>query len=77
MQVEKVMARYREVYLLLYQRTPKELRNLGNDFVLVNGARMHVRELEHLTEELSQEYQQGLANKRTIVKKLLGWFSKA
>ncbi|HEX3054318.1 MAG TPA: hypothetical protein VHP83_26920 [Aggregatilineaceae bacterium] len=77
MRVEKAMARYLEVYQSLYQRAPKELRDLGNDWVLVNGARMKVDELETLTNELNRELQQVLANKRNIVKKLLNWFSKA
>ncbi len=77
MRVEKAMARYLEVYRALYQRAPKELRDLGNDWVLVNGARMRVEELESLADELSREYQQVLANKRSIVRKLLNWFSKA
>ena len=38
---------------------------------------MNVDELENLAEELNREYQQVLANKRTLVKKLLSWFSKA
>lgn len=77
MRVEKAMARYLDVYRSLYQRTPRELRDLGNEWVLVNGARMRVEELEHLADELNREYQQILANKRNIVKKLLNWFSKA
>jgi hypothetical protein len=77
MGVEKAMARYLEIYQALYQRTPRELRDLGNNWVLVNGARMSVDELESLTSELNQEYQQVLANKRGIVQKLLNWFSKA
>jgi hypothetical protein len=70
------MARYQNVYLSLYQRTPRELRDLGNNWVLVNGARMSVDELENLARELQKEYEQVLANKRSIVKKLLNWFSK-
>ncbi|NDJ77652.1 MAG: hypothetical protein GYB65_15480 [Chloroflexi bacterium] len=77
MRVEKAMARYLEVYLALYQREPKELRDLGDEWVLVNGARMRVDELENLAAELSREYQQVLSNKRSIVKKLMNWFSKA
>ena len=74
--VEKAMAHYLDVYRLLYQRIPRELRDLGNNWVLVNGARMSVDELEHLADELNREYQQVVANKRNIVKKLLTWFSK-
>ena len=76
LRVEKAMARYQNVYLSLYQRTPRELRDLGNNWVLVNGARMNVEELENLANELQKEYQQVLVNKRNIVKKLLNWFSK-
>ncbi|MBN2305644.1 MAG: hypothetical protein JXQ72_14265 [Anaerolineae bacterium] len=74
MKVEKAMARYLHIYQALYQRDPRELRDLGNDWVLVNGARMRVEELETLSEDLNREYQQVLANKRNIVKKLLNWF---
>lgn len=74
MRVEKAMARYLHVYQALYQRSPKELRDLGSNWVLVNGARMSVDELENLAEELNREYQQVLANKRSIVKRLLAWF---
>lgn len=77
MRVEKAMAQYLQVYLSLYQRKPKDLRDLGNNWVLVNGARMSVEELENLTSELNREYQQVLVNKRGVVKKLLNWFSKA
>ncbi|MBN1563837.1 MAG: hypothetical protein JXA10_08355 [Anaerolineae bacterium] len=70
------MARYLDVYRLLYQREPRELRDIGNSWVLVNGARMNVDELENLSTQLNREYQQVLANKRSIVKKLLNWFAK-
>ncbi len=71
------MVRYLQVYQSLYNRAPKELRALGDYWVLVNGARMKVDELEGLTGELNREYQQVVANKRNIVKKLLNWFAKA
>ena len=70
------MARYLDVYRLLYQRKPRELRDIGNSWVLVNGARMRVDELESLAHQLNREYQQVVSNKRSIVKKLLKWFAK-
>lgn len=70
------MARYQSVYLSLYQRRPRELRDLGNNWVLVNGARMSVEELENLANELQKEFQQVQINKRSVVKRLLNWFSK-
>ena len=75
--VEKAMARYLNLYLALYQRTPRQLRDLGNNWILVNGARMNVEELENLANELHREYEQVLSNRRSAIKKLLNWLSKA
>ncbi|MBO9310220.1 MAG: hypothetical protein J7551_10615 [Chloroflexi bacterium] len=68
------MARYQEIYKSLYKRVPSELRELGGDWVLVNGARMTVEELKQLTEQLHRELQQEQARKRNLVKRLLNWF---
>jgi len=72
--VERAMANYVEIYQALYRKLPSELRDLGGDWVLVNGARMTVRELEQLTAQLQRELQQERARKRSIVQRLLGWF---
>ncbi len=75
MNIEKAMARYMEVYQSLYRRTPSELRDLGGDWVLVNGARMTSHDLEQLTVQLQRELQQEQARKRGLVRRLLSWFS--
>ncbi len=75
MDVEKAMARYLNIYQALYRRTPSELRDLGRNWVLVNGARMTVEELDQLTEQLQKELQQEQSRRRNIVKRLLTWFS--
>ncbi len=75
MDVEKAMARYLDIYQALYRRTPSELRDLGSNWVLVNGARMTVEELDQLTEQLQKELQQEQNRRRSIVKRLLNWFS--
>jgi hypothetical protein len=72
---EKSMARYLEIYKSLYRRAPSELRDLGGNWVLVNGARMTTEELEQLTDQLHRELEQEQARKRNIVKRLLNWFS--
>ena len=74
MNTEKSMAQYMEIYQSLYRRTPSELRDLGGDWVLVNGARMTLQELEQLTEQLQREFQQEKARKRNLVKRLMTWF---
>lgn len=73
--IEPAMARYTEIYQSLYRRSPSELRDLGEGWVLVNGARMTFHELEILTGQLQRELQQEQARKRNLVKRLLGWFS--
>ncbi len=75
MNVEKAMARYLDIYQALYRRTPSELRDLGSNWVLVNGARMTVEELDQLTEQLQKELQQEQSRRRSIVKRLLSWVS--
>ena len=75
MNVEKAMARYLDIYQALYRRAPSELRDLGSNWVLVNGARMTVEELDQLTEQLQKELQQEQSRRRNIVRRLLTWFS--
>jgi hypothetical protein len=70
---EKVMTHYAEAYQKLYNRIPKDLRVIDNEWVVVNGARMRVTELEYLTKQLQQEYSQGLVQKKTLVMKLVKW----
>ncbi len=76
MNTEKAMTRYLEIYKSLYRRVPGELRDLGGNWVLVNGARMSVEELEQLSDQLQQELWQEQHRRRSIVKRLLNWFSQ-
>ncbi len=74
---EKAILLYSEAYQKLYNRRPKDLRALENGWVIVNGARMRVSELEHLTVQLQREYSQGVVEqKRTVVTRLLKWFKQ-
>lgn len=71
------LKRYEQVYRKLYQREPRELRDLGAGWVLVNGARMQVMELEKLTDQLQLEYRQLTAQKRSVVKRLMRWLRES
>ncbi len=74
LQADQVLTHYVEAYQKLYNRMPKDLRALDNEWVVVNGARMRVAELEYLTQQLQQEYQAGLEQKKNIVARLVKWF---
>ncbi len=69
-----VMHRYAEAYEKLYNRRPRDLRAVDDDWVIVNGARMRIAELDHLTKQLQMEYKQTLSNKRNMIGKLIKWF---
>ena len=71
---ENVMHNYAVAYEKLYNRRPRDLRAVDNDWVIVNGARMQISELEHLTRQLQLEYRQTLGNRRNIVSRLVKWF---
>ena len=73
---EKAMILYAEAYQKLYKRMPKDLRALDNNWVVVNGARMRVSELEYLTKQLQQEYTQSLDEQRGLVNRLLKWLKQ-
>ena len=73
---EKAMMYYAEAYQKLYNRRPKDLRVVENGWVVVNGARMRVTELEHLTLQLQREFNQGNDQRRSVVTRLLKWFQQ-
>lgn len=71
---ELVMQRYVEIYRKLHNRTPQDLRTLDAEWVVVNGARMRVSELEFVITQLQKEYQQLISQKRGLVSRLIKLF---
>ena len=64
---------YLEVYSKLYQRTPTDLQILDRNWVIVNGMRLQVDDLEHVTRFMQMEYDQSRSQKRSVVLRLLAW----
>ena len=71
--IEKVVHNYMQAYQQLYQRTPADLRIIDQEWVIVNGARMRVTELEFLTSRLQQEYEQVSSSRRSVIARLIRW----
>ncbi len=71
---DRVITHYMTMYQKLYNREPREIRLLDDEWVIVNGARLRVIELVSLTERMQQEYEETIASKRNVVLKLLKWF---
>lgn len=71
----QIITQYAEAFEKLYHRQPRELRLVGEGWVLVNGARMRVADLEFLTAQLQREYQHSQKNRRSIVSRLIAWMT--
>lgn len=76
MSAERAMLHYADAYKKLYKRMPKDLRALDSNWVIVNGARIQVNELEHLTKRLQHEYDQANIQKKNMVSRLINWFKQ-
>ena len=74
---EYVMHSYASAYEKLYKRRPRDLRAVDSNWVIVNGARMRINELEILTKQLQMEYKQSMVSKRSVVSRLIGWFKNS
>lgn len=71
---EQTVLQYVQAYERLYSRRPRDVRVLNQEWVIVNGAQIRVGELEHLTRQLVLEYNQSMAQRKSIVLKLLNFF---
>lgn len=71
--IKRIMVSYVEAYQQLYQRQPSNLHALDREWVIVNGARMRVSDLEKLTHQLLQEHRQ-LEAKKSAISRLIKWF---
>lgn len=70
---EVVMHTYVQAYEKLYKRRPSDLRILDANWVIVNGARMRIADLERLTKQIQTEYKQSLEKRRSVVSRLINW----
>jgi hypothetical protein len=75
-QSQQSLSHYARAYQQLYKRTPKDLRMLADGWVIVNGARMRVAELDYLTQQLEFEYNRQVVERRSVVRRLIGWFGR-
>jgi hypothetical protein len=75
MEAEHVMQSYVDAYNKLYSRVPQDIRAIDREWVIVNGARMRLTELEYLTQQMQLEYQQMRSERKTMISKLIKWFT--
>jgi hypothetical protein len=75
LEAEKVMQNYLDAYKKLYSRMPQDLRAIDPEWIIVNGARMRLSELEYLTQQMRLEYEQIRNQRKNLVGKLVKWFT--
>lgn len=73
LRVEKALTSYVDAYQKLYKRTPKDIQALDHEWVIVNGARIRIDDLNFMTRQLTEEYEKGLAQRRGMVNRLIHW----
>jgi hypothetical protein len=71
----QAVKQYAEAFQKLYNRQPRELRLVSEGWVLVNGAKMRIADLEFLTAQLQREYQRSQNHRRGIVTRLIAWMT--
>jgi CO dehydrogenase/acetyl-CoA synthase alpha subunit len=76
MEQHPIIERYSELYQKLYQRDPKGLRQISQDFVVVNEMQIRIQDLELLTRQLEKEYRAEQQKKRNNILKLVNWFRR-
>ena len=70
---ETVIEHYATAYHKLYNRPPQELRVLNREWVVVNGARMRLSQLQYVTRQMQLEYDQGKEERRNVLRRLIKW----
>lgn len=72
---QQIIHQYTEIYHQLYQRMPSGLKQVDQDWVIVNGAQIHLSQLQILTQQLHEEHQRKLSEKRSLIGRLVKWFT--
>lgn len=74
-EIEFVLETYAEAYERLYQRRPMQIQILDENWVLINGARMRIGEVERLTRQIQLEYRGQKQNQRSVINRLINWLT--
>lgn len=76
MNTDIAIARFAKAYQKLFKRLPQDLRALDANWVLVNGARFQVVELEFLSAHMELQYKLVQEQKRGLINRLIRWLKQ-
>ena len=75
--MEQIITQYQAVYYKLYNRNPKGLYPLDDEFVFVNDTRIHVNDLAQLVDQLEAEYRLTVKPRRNSLLRLVDWIRQS
>ena len=70
---ETAIMRFSDAYLKLFRRMPQDLHALDSNWIVVNGARFQVVELEFLSAHMELQYKLVQQQRRGLVHRLIRW----
>lgn len=70
---ETAIMRFADAYLKLFKRLPQDLHALDSNWIVVNGARFQVVELEFLSAHMELQYKLVQEQKRGLINRLIRW----
>ncbi len=73
---DTAMMRFTSAYVKLFKRMPQNLQAIDNNWVLVNGARFQIVELEFLSAHMELQYKLVQQQKRGLIQRLVRWLKQ-
>lgn len=73
---ETAIMRFTDAYTKLFKRNPQDLYALDNNWIVVNGARFQVVELEFLSAHMELQYKLVQEQKRGLIHRLIRWLKQ-
>lgn len=73
---DTAMMRFSSAYQKLFKRMPQDIYAVDSNWVIVNGARFQVVELEFLSAHMELQYKLVQEQKRGLINRLIRWLKQ-
>ena len=73
---DTAMSRFTSAYVKLFKRMPQDLHVIDGNWILVNGARFQIVELEFLSAHMELQYKLVQQQKRGLINRLVRWLKQ-
>jgi hypothetical protein len=73
---DTAMRRFTSAYVKLFKRMPQDLHAIDGNWIIVNGARFQIVELEFLSAHMELQYKLVQQQKRGLINRLVRWLKQ-